>query len=138
MMKAMCEFFNCSRARLFSYSLILFSLLSSPSFAVNPEDFIERETAVIRILDKVSGRARTISAPVGVRTEFEKMEILVRSCLSTQPFAAQDDFMFVEILKRFAANTPHRRIFSGWMTASAPGDNPLQDSEYDLWLTECK
>jgi len=111
--------------------------LSINSFAAANE-FIDGETAVIRVMDKVSGRARTITAPVGQRTEFEKLEIMVRTCKSTQPFAAQDNFMFVEIAKRFTANTQPRRIFSGWMTASAPGDNPLQDPEYDLWLIECK
>jgi len=121
---------------LFPYSLFL--VCGFAANAVSPEDFIEKETAVIRMMDKVNGRARTITAPVGRRTEFEKLEMLVRSCKGTQPFAAQDNFMFIEVTKRPSANAQPRRIFSGWMTASAPGDNPLQDPEYDLWLIECK
>ena len=120
----------------------LCSMLFVCGFAANAapaaEDFITRDVAVIRVMDKAAGRARTLHAPVGVRTEWEKLEILVRACRDTQPFAAHDSFMFVEIAKRATPAAPRIRIFSGWMTASAPGDNPLQDAEYDLWLTRCE
>ncbi|MCL1786080.1 MAG: DUF2155 domain-containing protein [Alphaproteobacteria bacterium] len=109
--------------------------ISINSFA-NANEFIDKDTAVVRVMDKASGRARTLTIPVGKRTEFEKLEILARSCKGTQPFAARDNFMFVEITKKSSAAA--RQIFSGWMTASAPGDNPLQDPDYDVWLIECQ
>ena len=99
-------------------------------------EFIDKKTAVVRIMNKQAGKARTVRVPVEKKTEFEKLEILVRACKSTGPFAAQDNFMFVEIMKSSQANAS--QIFSGWMTASEPGDNPLQDAEYDLWLLGCE
>ena len=97
--------------------------------------YINRNTAVVRIMNKAAGKAQTVSIPVGRATEFEKLDIIVRACRETPPFEMRDFFMFVEIGKR-GANAP--RLFSGWMTATEPGDNPLQDADYDLWLVQCE
>ena len=42
-------------------------------------------------------------------------------------------FMFIEIDK-----SDEGKIFSGWMSANEPGDNPLQNADYDLWLVKCE
>ncbi|MCL2017396.1 MAG: DUF2155 domain-containing protein [Alphaproteobacteria bacterium] len=126
------------------YLSVLCVLCFAPC-ALSANEFIDKNTAVIRIMNKAAGRARSITIPVGRKTEFEKLEILIRSCKSTAPFAAQDNFMFIEIAKKSVAGRDSgnnaanaTQIFSGWMIASAPGDNPLQDAEYDLWLVECE
>ena len=98
--------------------------------------YVDRVNAIVRIMTKASGRAQTMTIPVEHAVEFEKLEILVRACKSTMPFDARDNFMFVEVAKKFAVES--KRIFSGWMTASEPGDNPLQDADYDLWLVSCE
>jgi len=113
-------------------SIIFFSINSLAANVNNPNDFIEKEVAVIRIINKASTRVTEHTLRVGQDFSFSKLGITVRACMTTQPFAAHDDFMFVEIAK------DDRRIFSGWMTASAPGDNPLQDNEYDVWLVSCR
>ena len=40
--------------------------------------------------------------------------------------------MFIEIDK-----DPDGRIFSNWMNRNEPGENPLQNPDYDVWLEKC-
>jgi hypothetical protein len=98
-------------------------------------EYIEKSAAVVRIMNKAAGRAATATVPVGRAAEYEKLEIIVRSCKETPPFERKDYFMFVEINKKAGDNA---RLFSGWMTANEPGVNPLQDADYDLWLVRCE
>lgn len=93
--------------------------------------YVDRDTAVLRVMNKAAGKAHTIKVPVGRAASFEKLDILVRTCKQTDPFQAEDYFMFVEV-------SQGTKIFSGWMSKNAPGDNPLQHPDYDLWLVECE
>jgi hypothetical protein len=95
--------------------------------------YVDRQTAVARVMNKAAGKAQTISLPVGKTTEHEKLAITVRACKQTDPFAPEDFFVFAEIDKN-----PDGRIFSGWMSRSEPAENPLQDADYDFWLVKCE
>jgi hypothetical protein len=96
-------------------------------------EFINKNTAVVRIMDKASGRARTVNIPAESSADHEKISVLVRACKQTAPFEPENNFMFAEITKKQSG-----KIFSGWMDANAPGKNPLQDADYDLWLVRCE
>ncbi|MCL2537981.1 MAG: DUF2155 domain-containing protein [Alphaproteobacteria bacterium] len=109
------------------FSIFIFS-------AANANEYINRETAVVRIMNKAAGRAQMVNIPVGIDTEFDKLKILVRDCKQSEPYAALDYFAFVQIWK----SPQNARIFSGWMTASEPGENPMQDADFDLWLLRCE
>jgi len=99
-------------------------------------DTIPKLSATLRIMNKAAGKAKTITLSVGKASEYERMNILVRACRTSAPYSARDDFMFAEISKKSGNASP--TIFSGWMMASDPGYNPLQDSDYDLWLIRCE
>lgn len=100
--------------------------------AVTPADaYVERDTAVVRVMNKAAGKVQTIKVPVGRKVSFEKLDLVVRTCKQTDPFQAQDFFMFIEI-------SQDSKIFSGWMSHNEPGNNPLQHPDYDLWLVGCE
>ncbi len=103
------------------------ALLIGPS----ADAYIDRETAVLRVMNKAAGKAHTIYVPVGARSSFEKLGIMVRTCKQTDPFQAEDFFAFIEV-------SQDSKIFSGWMSRNEPGNNPLQHPDYDLWLVECR
>ena len=95
--------------------------------------YVERENAVVTVLDKAAGKTYQLTIPVGRETKYEKMDIMVRTCKQTDPFMAENAYMFIEI------STAHDgQIFGGWMNKNAPGDNPLQNADYDLWLVRCE
>jgi len=98
-------------------------------------DTIQKQSAVIRIMNKAAGKTKTVTLPVGKSTEYERMNIMVHACRTSAPYGAADNFMFATIDKKSGNATP--QIFSGWMMASDPGYNPLQDADYDLWLIKC-
>ena len=95
--------------------------------------YIDKENAVIKIMNKAAGKTQMVNLPVGQNTMFEKLNIIVRSCKQNDPFDAENFFAFVEIEK----NT-EGKIFSGWMNANEPGENPLQNADYDVWLVKCE
>ena len=95
--------------------------------------YVDKQTAVVRIMNKAAGKVQTVSLPVGLPQTYEKLTLLVQSCKQTDPFDAQDYFMFVEINK-----SDQGKIFSGWMSANEPGNNPLQNADYDVWLVSCE
>jgi hypothetical protein len=106
------------------------------TYALCPVDtsaFVEKNTATLRVMNKAAGKVQTVSVPVGVPVTFEKLSVTVRTCKQTDPFEAEDFWMFVEVSK-----SPDGEIFSGWMNKNDPGDNPLQDADYDLWITRCE
>lgn len=114
-------------------SCVFFALCFFVSLANNANAFVEKNFAVVQILDKAAGKAKTVSLPVGQKVEFEKLYLLTQKCLQTDPFMAENFYAFVEITKSDSA-----KIFSNWMNRNAPGENPVQNPDYDVWLLRCE
>lgn len=112
--------------RLFFVPLFLFSSL--PAFA-----YIEKNVAVVRIMNKAAGKTKVVSIPVGKTIQDDSLIISVKNCKQTDPFDAGNFFAFLEIYTK-----TDNRIFSGWMNRNEPGQNPLQNDTYDVWLEKCE
>lgn len=112
--------------------LMSFCLLCM-TVAMPAQAYVNRDVAVLRIMNKAAGKAQTVRIPVGKHATFEKLNVLVRTCKQTDPFQAEDFFAFVEINKN-----DEGRIFSGWQSRNEPGDNPVQNADYDVWLVGCE
>lgn len=94
--------------------------------------YVDRQNAVVRIMNKAAGKVQLASLPVGKEAKYEKLKMIVRSCKQTDPFDPENFYMFIEI------SMDESQIFSGWMSANEPGDNPLQNADYDVWLVSCE
>lgn len=117
------------------YIILLFALFLA-GVALIPrgaDAYIDHETAVLRVLNKAAGKAQTVRVPVDYSIDFEKLNIAVRSCMQSDPFDAENYFAFVEISDSSAG-----QIFGGWMNRNEPGNNPLQNPDYDVWLVNCE
>lgn len=108
-------------------------VLCSAALPNHADAYIDHGTAVLRILNKAAGKAQTVRAPVGYSVSFEKLNIGVRACKQSDPFDAENYYAFVEI---FDATSD--QIFGGWMNRNEPGNNPLQNPDYDVWLVGCE
>ena len=95
--------------------------------------YIDKGVAVLRVMDKAAGKTRAVNAPVGASVAIEKLTILVRACKQSDPFDAENFYAFVEITKSDLG-----QIYGNWMNRNAPGEAPLQNADYDVWLVECK
>ena len=116
----------------FLLSIFFIGIVSSLSAERNPDDFIQKEIAVVQVLNKQSGRTSTLRIPINTPTQFEKITINIRQCYAMDEFLPENFYMFVNVVKA------ERVIFNGWMSRNEPGQNPLQDPENDLWLTRCE
>ena len=106
----------------------LFLLSNSPAFA-----YVEKDTAVLRVMNKAAGKTQIVPIKVGETKQHDGLNITIRNCKPSDPFDAENFFVFLEIYTK-----TDDRIFSGWMNRNEPGQNPLQDDTYDVWLEKCE
>lgn len=112
---------------------LVFSSLFVGGFVLDANAYVDKNSAVIRIMNKAAGKVQTVTLPVGKEAEFEKLSLIIRTCKQTDPFQAENFFAFVEMSKKSEG-----KIFSGWMNANEPGENPVQNADYDVWLVKCE
>jgi len=96
----------------------------------------EHAVLELKALDKITGMASIIMAPLNVPVKFETLTITARTCYSTPPSETPETSAFLQITDH-RPDQPERRAFSGWMYASSPGLNSLQHPLYDVWVINC-
>ena len=111
----------------------LFSMCLSCFVAHDGFAYIEKDTAILRVMDKPAGKTQIISVPVGKAITHEGLTLEVKNCKQSDPFQAENFFVFLEIYTK-----TDERIFSGWMNRNEPGQNPLQNETYDVWVEKCE
>ncbi|HUO99182.1 MAG TPA: DUF2155 domain-containing protein [Rhizomicrobium sp.] len=90
----------------------------------------------LKALDKITGKASVIMAPLNEPVKFATLTITARTCYTTPPSEPPDTSAFLQIIDH-RPDQPERRVFSGWMYASSPGLNSLQHPLYDVWVITC-
>jgi hypothetical protein len=90
----------------------------------------------LKALDKITGKAIVIMAPLNTPVHFATLTITARTCYSTPPSETPETSAFLQISDH-RPDQPERRAFSGWMYASSPGLNSLQHPLYDVWVINC-
>lgn len=104
-----------------------------PAPAITSADTV----AVLRVLDKVTGRVSTIDAPMRTPVFFGTLEITPHACYKTPPEEPPESAAFLEIAE-VKAGEPRQLRFTGWMFASSPALSALQHPVYDVWVLDCK
>ena len=104
--------------------------------AIPGKDGVKR-AVILRGLDKISGQAVNIVAPVGVPVRFATLTITARYCYSTPPSETPETTAFIQI-DDHRPDASARRVFSGWMLASSPSLNPVDHPLYDVWVISCR
>lgn len=97
----------------------------------------QKPTLMLRGLDKITGRAFDIVAPLNMPVKFATLTVTARYCYSTPQSETPETAAFVQI-DDARPDKPRRRIFSGWMYASSPGLNGMQHPLYDVWAIFCR
>ncbi len=93
--------------------------------------------AILRGLNKITGRVTTIVAPIGQPVRFGTLQIVAHTCVERPPTEPPDDIAFLSIddIKQDGRAV---RIFTGWMFKSSPSLSALQNPVYDVWVKGCK
>ncbi len=90
--------------------------------------------ALLRGLDKISGRVTDIRAEVGAPAAYERLTITVGDCRTPPEDEAPDAFVFMKIAD---AKLDGAEVFSGWMFASSPALSAMDHQRYDVWVLSC-
>ncbi len=90
----------------------------------------------LKALDKITGKASVLMAPLNKPVKYATLTITARTCYSTPPSETPETSAFLQIDDK-RPDQPERKAFSGWMYASSPGLNSLQHPLYDVWVISC-
>ena len=93
--------------------------------------------AVLQTLDKVTGRVRTVEAPIEQTVRFGTLDVMVRTCRKRPPEEPPESAAFLEVTEIKPGEVP-RALFIGWMFASSPAISALEHPVYDVWIIDCK
>lgn len=99
--------------------------------------------AIFQVLDKITAETIRFRVPVDGAVRFKSLVFQARACetaASDEPRA--DSLAYVTITSQplspqGALAAPIKEIYRGWMSATAPGLNPVQHPIYDVWLITC-
>lgn len=110
---------------------ILALLLALPAGA---QEVARGSGAVLRGLDKVSGRTTDLNLNVGEAVRFGRLEVRLGECRYPVGNPSADAFAQLTITDLSQNVT----LFSGWMIASSPALSALDDARYDVWVISCQ
>lgn len=92
-----------------------------------------RAGALLRGLDKMTGRASDIPVMVGESVQYERLTIALDACRVPQEGETQDAYAFMQITD----SREDEPRFSGWMIASSPALIAMDHPRYDIWVSDC-
>ena len=117
-------------------ALISLALLAAAGSAVAAD--APPKVAILQGLDKTTARVTKFPAPVGQMVTFGTLQITVRDCRKRPPEQEPESAAYLDIDEILQGQAEPKHIFSGWMFASSPALNSLEDPVYDVWVLDCK
>lgn len=113
---------------------VVFCITAGLSTAYAEE--IDKNTAQMQAMDKITGRVSKIEVPVGGEVKFGSLSIVVRSCKARPEEETPDNFAFADITDKTLQGDVVN-IFRGWMISSSPATYAVEHPIYDVWLLKC-
>ena len=117
-------------------SLIFILLLFIFPSIVFSSQWIEGNKLVIQGLDKITARIQTFEVNVGQTHRFGVLDIFVKRCVFSKPIFKPESLAFIKIKDN--SDRLSEVKFRGWMFASSPALNALENSVYDVSILVCK
>ena len=111
-------------------AVVSFSALSA---AAQEQGLSTAPGGVLRALDKVSGETADIELAAGENTLYGRLRIVMRECRYPADDPSSNAYAFVQA----GEDDEDEPQFSGWMIASAPALNALDNPRYDVWVLRC-
>ena len=112
----------------------LFLIVLSKNLLASP--WIEGNKLVVQGLDKITARIETFEVFVGQNHKFGVLDIFVERCVFSKPIFKPESLAFIKINDNSDRFSEVK--FEGWMFASSPALNALENSVYDLSILACK
>lgn len=112
-------------------ALALIAALSAPAAA---QEVARADGAMLRGLDKISGRTTDMPVSVGEAVRYGRLQVRLGECRYPAGDPSSDAYAQLTVTDT-AQNVT---LFSGWMIASSPALSALDDRRYDVWVISCQ
>ncbi len=119
----------------FTYLIFVIIFVLFPKIALSSQ-WIEGNKLVIQGLDKITARIQTFEVDVGETYKFGVLDIFVERCVFSKPIYKPESLAFIKIKDN--SDRLSEVKFSGWMFASSPALNALENPVYDVSILACK
>ena len=119
----------------FIYLVFVIIFVLFPKIALSSR-WIEGNKLVIQGLDKITARIQTFEVDVGKTYKFGVLDIFVERCVFSKPIFKPESLAFIKIKDN--SDRLSEVKFSGWMFASSPALNALENPVYDVSILDCK
>ena len=119
----------------FIYLIFVIIFVLFPKIALSSQ-WIEGNKLVIQGLDKITARIETFEVDVGKTYKFGVLDIFVERCVFSKPIFKPESLAFIKIKDN--SDRLSEVKFSGWMFASSPALNALENPVYDVSILDCK
>lgn len=96
-----------------------------------------KNKATIFLLDKVTSKKKTHSIKIGKKYTFHSLEVLVKRCVLDSSSGLLKTSAFVQVQESASKSKDKVYIFNGWMMSEYPSVNPMEHSNYDIWVKNC-
>ena len=114
-------------------NFFLVLLFSTPLYATQ----IPMDIAVLRGLDKVTGRISTFSIPIGQTGQFGKTFVVPEACYTRPPEESPENSVFLYVFEK-SLKGENIELFKGWMFSSNPALSSMEHPVYDIWVIGCE
>ena len=115
------------------FIIIIFLSILKTTFA---SQWIEGNKLVIQGLDKITARIETFEVDVAKTHKFGVLDIFVERCVFSRPIFKPEALAYIRIKDNSDRLSAVK--FKGWMFASSPSLNALENSVYDISILACK
>ena len=115
------------------FIIIIFLSISKTTLA---SQWIEGNRLVIQGLDKITARIKTFEVDVLKTHKFGVLDIFVERCIFSKPIFKPESLAYIRIKDN--SDRLSEVKFKGWMFASSPALNALENSVYDISILACK
>ena len=112
---------------------IIFISFSKTTLA---SQWIEGNRLVIQGLDKITARIKTFEVDISQTYKFGVLDIFVERCVFSKPIFKPESLAYISIKDN--SDRLSEVKFKGWMFASSPALNALENSVYDISILACK
>ena len=119
----------------FIYLIFVIIFVLFPKIALSSQ-WIEGNKLLIQGLDKITARIQTFEVDVGKTYEFGVLDIFVERCVFSKPIFKPESLAFIKIKDN--SDRLSEVKFRGWMFASSPALNALENPVYDVSILDCK
>ena len=119
-----------------SLNLFIIITLLSISKTTLASQWLEGNRLVIQGLDKITARIKTFEVDVAKTYKFGVLDIFVERCVFSKPIFKPESLAYIRIKDN--SDRLSEVKFKGWMFASSPALNALENSVYDISILACK